>query len=175
MIEDPPLATEADWESLSGQSATPATAYQLEVASARIRDHCGWQISQRLDDEVTARRVGHHLLILPTLFLTEVHRVTHNGDLVDRSLYDWNETGVIHLHRLSFVGKWQAVINHGYRPVPLTVVSECVSRAGLLAANPAGAVSVRVGNVSTTYAYATSGPSSDFGPNLERYRLPPRA
>jgi hypothetical protein len=187
-VTDPPLASVADYEALTGQTAGPATAYQLEVASARIRDHCGWQISRRVDDEVDCRGHRHHLvLVVPSLYVTAVNRLTWEGVDVDRADYTWEPGGLIHLHRWHALWgvpqehrrtHYRAVIDHGYDPVPYTVVAECVARAQAEAANPTGASAVRVGDVSVNYFSAGRGAAAVMAPimpALAPYRLPPRA
>jgi len=150
MPPDPPLAEVGDWP----DPAPPNAADLIALASERIRDHCGWQISARADDVVELDYDGRGLLPVPSARITAVAALEADGVTVTPTMYDWYADGLIVLRWRRFLPgprRFTLTYSHGYDPVPLAVTSATVTVAGQMEANPLGANSVRVGDVSVTY------------------------
>lgn len=130
----------------------------VNSASAAIRGHCGWNISQETVTGDVLDGSGEWDLWLPTKNLTAVTSVTENGvTLADPANYVWYRNG-----RLTRSGRWTseakavvATYTHGYPTghVKLELArSVCLTIAARLLNNPSGLRSETVGGVSWTAA-----------------------
>ena len=71
----------------------PATLRQLEIALAAVRHWCGWHIAPVQTVELTLDGPGGKLLVLPTLNVRSVTRVTECGEYLDLGDITWSANG----------------------------------------------------------------------------------
>jgi hypothetical protein len=143
----------------------------LDQAEGVVRDHCGWHIAPSRTD--TIKIYGAPLgtpILLPSMYVTAIVSVTDQGTLVDPSVYDFEQAGI--LRRIDG-GCWTAgygaievTFTHGYTDVPPAVTRVVQSVAALL---PNGVKSKQAGPFSESYF-------DDLPPldkaALSRYRIP---
>jgi hypothetical protein len=134
-----------------------ATAY-IDSASAAIRGHCGWNITEEAVTGDVIDGSGKWDLWLPTKHLTAVTAVVEDGvTLVHDTDYVWYRNG-----RLTHAGRWTAKAKgvvwlgtHGYPSGHrLLELARAVCRqvAARTLNNPAGLRSEQIGSVSWTAA-----------------------
>lgn len=162
-LADPPDLTVWMQRSIS----SPLAVLLLDIASGKIRDECGWSITQETGVVRKFTGDGSGTIWLPTKNLTAVASVVENGTTltVDVDYYFKSDGRIIRIDRA-----WQmwpvnnivVTYTHGYTTVPSTVKGICVALAGRLADNPEGLRQYSVGGVSATIA----GEAADIGPNL---------
>ena len=130
----------------------------VNSASAAIRGHCGWNITEETVTGDVIDGSGGWDLWLPTKHLTAVASIVENGvTLTDPDNYVWRRNG-----QLIRSGRWSskakavtATYTHGYPTghVKLELArSVCLTIAARLVNNPGGLRSYTVGGVSETYA-----------------------
>jgi hypothetical protein len=144
---------------------------RLDQAESVVRDHCGWHIAPSRTD--TVRIYGAPLgtpILLPSMYVTGIVSVTDQGTLVDPTLYDFEQAGIL---RRTDGGCWasgygaiEVEFIHGYASVPPAVTRVVQSVAALL---PNGLKSKQAGPFSESYF--------DDLPQLDkvalsRYRIP---
>ena len=98
------------------------TQRQLDAALAAARRFCGWHVTPVIESDITIDGTGDHMLVLPTLMLTELGSVSEDG--VDIALIElnWSARGLV----IKRSGHWWSemfraiVVNfsHGYASVP---------------------------------------------------------
>lgn len=100
------LATTTDLAAWMGvdESALPAgAATLLDLASAAVRDYCGWTITEETVTDLVVDGTGTEVLTLATMRLTAVTALalwdqtagTWGDELVDRQDFDWSANGVL--------------------------------------------------------------------------------
>ncbi|HEY9417058.1 MAG TPA: hypothetical protein VIQ30_20055 [Pseudonocardia sp.] len=130
----------------------------VNSASAAIRGHCGWNITEETVTGDVIDGTGKWDLWLPTKNLTAVASLVENGvTLVSGTNYDWYRNG-----QLTRAGRWTSkakaitvTYTHGYPAghVKLELArSVCLTAAARMLNNPAGLRSETVGAVSWTAA-----------------------
>lgn len=130
----------------------------VNSASAAIRGHCGWNITEETVTGDVIDGTGKWDLWLPTKNLTAVASLVENGvTLVSGTNYDWYRNG-----QLARSGRWTSkakaitiTYTHGYPAghVKLELArSMCLTAAARMLNNPAGLRSETVGGVSWTSA-----------------------
>jgi hypothetical protein len=140
----------------------------VNSASAAIRGHCGWNISQEVVTGDVIDGSGKWDIWLPTKHLTAVASVAENGvTLVHETDYWWYTRG-----QLERSGRWTsepkgvlATYTHGYPTghVKLELArTVCLSVAGrrVPTAAASGLSAYTVGGVSETYGGGGSDPTS---------------
>jgi hypothetical protein len=160
------FASVADLAALTQQSIAeddPTATLLLELATGVIRDYCGWQIDEVVDDELVLAGLeqGSSTLFLPTLRLTAVASVQVAGDTVDPTAYTWSSAGWLELVRhqtwdrtdptlfrqsvpgpiddLSWPTANRSVTvtaTHGHPTVPASIRSLCIDLARRVYVNP---------------------------------------
>lgn len=136
-----------------------------------VRTLCGWHVWPVREETITVDSTGDQTLILPTLRLVDVLKVTARGDIVDPDTYGWSADGWLQRDR----GRWPA----GPRAVTVT------ARHGLDAAPALAAVCCQMAVRSATAqdGYTVGGisvgtragitPQSTEWRIIDRYRLEP--
>ena len=175
------FATPSDLASFLQKDVDTATAtLALNIATGKIRDECGWSITQEVGAVVTLDGEGERALWLPSLLVTAVASVVENGiTLTVVTQFDWTPYGKLIRVGRCWTCKPRSVVvtfTHGEATAPDTVKGISLSLAGRLYDNPGGLRSYSVGAVSETFA----GSSKDLGPGLTEsekedlasYRLP---
>ena len=95
------------------------TDRQLDAAVAAARAYCGWHVTPVLvDQEVTLDGPGTHLLVLPTLKLTELSEVNEDEVEIELTDLNWSVRGLIqkksgHWWSQDF-GSIVVIFSHGY-------------------------------------------------------------
>ena len=144
---------------------------RLDQAEGIVRDYCGWHIAPSRTD--TVRVYGTPLngpVLLPSLYVTAIMSVTDQGTLLDSTVYDFEQAGV--LRRIDG-WKWaegtgviEVEFTHGYDEVPPAVTRAVQSVASQL---PNGLRSRSAGPFTESYF-------NDLSPmdraSLSRYRIP---
>lgn len=99
------------------------TDRQLDAAVAAARAYCGWHVTPVLvDQEVTLDGPGTHLLVLPTLKLTELSEVNEDEVEIELTDLNWSVRGLIqkksgHWWSQMF-GSIVVIFSHGYASAP---------------------------------------------------------
>ena len=144
---------------------------RLNQAESVVRDHCGWHIAPSRTD--TVKIYGAPLgtpILLPSMYVTGIVSVTDQGTLVDPTVYDFEQAGI--LRRIdggcwsSGYGAIVVEFTHGYTDVPPAVTRVVQSVAALL---PNGLKSKQAGPFAESYFDDL--PAIDKAA-LSRYRLP---
>lgn len=144
---------------------------RLDQAEGIVRDYCGWHIAPSQTD--TVRIYGTPLgqpVLLPSMYVTAIVSVTDQGTLLDPSVYDFEQAGI--LRRIDGYlwstgdGVIEVTFTHGYTDVPPAVTRAVQSIASQL---PNGLRSRSAGPFSESYF-------NDLSPmdraSLSRYRIP---
>ena len=136
-------------------------------ACRAVRDYCGWHIAPSVTETLTVDGPGGALLLLPTLYLTDVSSITSDGHAVTDP--EWSQNGMV---RGCWSSKFRGVvaeITHGYDEAPAEVLA--VAREMLDGRSRTGVSQV------TTNSHQVS---FDLAPDvrqrrvLNRYRLEPQ-
>lgn len=68
----------------------------LAAALAGARRYCGWHVTpEKEDHEVEIDGPGTHLLVIPTMALTELQQVTENGEDLNLDDLEWSRRGLV--------------------------------------------------------------------------------
>lgn len=120
------------------------------AAEAAVRAYCGWHIYPSRDDTVVVDGSGAHLLMLPTLHLTDVASVTETAtfsegpvvlDLTD-GLVQWSANGYLVREGQRWTTRLRGVeadITHGYPDLPLDLQAVVLALSSRAVASPGGA------------------------------------
>lgn len=157
-------------------SEVPAgiTADALSAACDAVRDYCGWHIAPSFTETRTIDGPGGDLLVLPTLYLTDLKDVTSDGQAVDDP--EWSQSGMV--RRRCWSRKFRGIevtMTHGYDTCPEALKGVVVSMAARGTAGPGASMTV-AGPFTMTYGSAMQGGATGFleahRTVLDRYRLP---
>jgi hypothetical protein len=157
------------------QDLPPGTSQEAaDAASAAVRAYCGWHIAPSITETQTVDGPGGWLLVLPTLYLTELTDVTSDENAVDDP--EWSESGLVR-HRWwsqKFRGV-TATMTHGYDDCPAVIVGVVGSMASRGVAGPGASMTV-AGPFTMQYSTGVQGGATGiFGTHLAAlapYRLP---
>jgi len=149
----------------------------LVLASAAVRDYCGWHIAPSITETVTTRGNGRRDLLLPTLRLTDVSAATN--DAVAVTVTEWDEIGLV---RYPGWPAWSSTmrgvtltITHGYDECPEALAGAIRSMASR-GVTSLGVTRSQVGQVSRQYATGASdgalGATDAELAIIRRYRIP---
>jgi hypothetical protein len=180
----PPFASPDDLREETGSTATDlpdARARRiLAGVSSRIRDVCGWSISQETGAVFTRDTPCGRDLLLPTLRLTAVTSVVLNGTTLAASEYEWNSTG-----RLRRLAGWYtasaelrtvvATVTHGYPvgQIPESVRDTCLEYATRRVDTPGGVQKgFRIDDYSENPMAVSLTSQLESDARLAAYRLP---
>jgi hypothetical protein len=99
------------------------TQRQLDAALAAARHYCGWHVTPVLTDQtVTLDGPDSHLLVLPTLKLTELTEVAEDGEELVLADLNWSARGLIAKRSgywwTPMFGAITVVFSHGYAAAP---------------------------------------------------------
>ena len=99
------------------------TQRQLDAALAAAKRYCGWHVTPVLvDDEVTLDGPDSHLLVLPTLKLTELTEVAEDGEELVLADLNWSARGLIAKRSgywwTPMFGAITVIFSHGYSSAP---------------------------------------------------------
>lgn len=175
------FATPSDLASLLQRDVDTATAtLALNIASGKIRDECGWPISQEIGAVATLDGNGERALWLPSLLVTAVASVVEDGfALAVVTGFDWTSYGRLLRVNRCWSSKARSVVvtfTHGYVTVPDGVKGICLSLGSRLYDNFVALRSKTVGGVSVTYGGSAGslgpGLTADEKEDLAAYRLP---
>src|SRR5215212_675220 len=138
----------------------------VEAASTRVRNYCGWHIAPSVTETVTVSGRGRWML--RSRHVTAVSAIFYHGTVIPvASSFDWTEDGLVSLgsYRMPLTEVDIAII-HGYTVCPADVrdVVEVLATSSLATAQPTtfGFGPFRVGYDSADDPMAP----------LEPYRLP---
>lgn len=178
----------------------PQAPGTLDQAMASIRAYCGWHIAPSRTEVLTLDGSGANVLVLPSLYVTDVIYVNENGtELADGSdeaypaEYTWSRAGFIKRGQFcgwpgyGYLGPWwtdalrgiTVKLQHGYDDWPVELAGIIQSVATRLVDNPQGLKQQTVGPFSEQYGDAAGGSAGTAflaGDEavLARYKLPPR-
>jgi len=151
----------------------------LDFATGRIRDECGWSITQETGVTKTLDSYGRPSLWLRTRLLTAVTSVVENGvTLADNTHYRWWENGQLERRMTCWPTGPRtvvAVFTHGYVTAPISVKGVCLDLAGRLYDNPAALKAYTAGGVSETFGADQVPLTLAELSDLDGYRLYPAA
>lgn len=169
---------------MAAELATTLTATEedrLEQAEALVRSYCGWHIAPSKSESLTLVGSGSAVLLLPSLFVTEVTSVVDDGTAVDADSFYCSPAGVL--------SKWSGVwgtrlvvvdVVHGYATVPPEVSGVVQAVAQRAVDNPGSRPREQVGPFADTYSQMGFNQAPALAlldaekAALARYRLPPR-
>lgn len=115
----------------------------LRASEKAVRTYCGWHISPVVTVTNGKFEIGRRgLIVLPSLFVTDVASVSIDGRVLDTSAYDWDPAGFITRRFPSWGTEPYARVTftHGYAETPhdvQTVILEIASAAMELPASRA--------------------------------------
>src|SRR4051812_23456089 len=67
-----------------------------DQAVAFVQTYCGWHIAPSVTETLTLDGGGGNVLVLPSLYVTDVAAITENGITLDPALdYQWSEAGMV--------------------------------------------------------------------------------
>lgn len=95
-----------------------------EATVAEVRASCGWHIAPSVEETVTVDGPGTHLLVLPTLHLTDLTDVTDDGSAVTSP--EWSRTGMVRRPFGCWTHKFRGVtatMTHGYDEWPADLLA----------------------------------------------------
>lgn len=150
---------------------------------AEVRAYCGWHIAPTRTEELVLDGPDTGVLLLPSLYVTDLASVTVDGTALDPDTYRWSRSGVV--TRTGAAG-WTdeprgvvVALTHGHPSMPLDVQTVIDQRVNLaVELSSASQVLSQVGQV--RYAVGVSGLretgllSEPDRLVLDRYRLPYR-
>lgn len=155
-----PLATPAELRSFLQDDNIPESlaALALETVSGLIRDWCNISFDYVEDDVVTLDGTGSEALMLPEVPVSFVTEVLENGVLLDSSLYEWNEDGILRRPNRwrKLFRYYQVTYDHGYEVTPSTVRGVCLRSAARGIVNPAGVSAETIGRYTAQYGFDAS-------------------
>ena len=102
----------------------PETQRQLDAALAAARAYCGWHVSPVLvDQEITLDGpTTSHLLVLPTLKVTELSEVNEDEVLIELTDLNWSARGLVQKKSgywwSQMFGSIVVTFSHGYADAP---------------------------------------------------------
>lgn len=138
----------------------PRIESALFAASQAVRNYCGWHICPSL--ECTAHPDGgSNVLRLPAGYVSEITKVTEDGEELNEGQYEWRRDGL--LRRAQFKRwspRWDGIevkYTAGYEAsaVPDLTEAVCAITAGVLSVS-AGVISESADGVSVSYSQSAS-------------------
>lgn len=154
---------------------------RLLQAEAAVRSYCGWHIAPSRTEELTLDAQWSSVLMVPSLYVTDVSAVTDDGTLADVTGYTWRQNGTIELHSGYWTNRKVVVaLTHGYDEVPLEVEGVVRAVAQRTLDNPGSVVREQAGPFNVTHAQTgfnqvVPGALLDAEKAiLDRYKIPPR-
>lgn len=99
------------------------TERQLDAALAAARSYCGWHVTPvAVDQTITIDGPGAHLLVLPTLKMTELSEVDEDGTELNLADLNWSARGLIQKRDghwwTPLLGAITVIFSHGYSSAP---------------------------------------------------------
>lgn len=151
---------------------------RLEQAEALVRAFCGWHIAPSREETVVIRATGGRILMLPSMYVTEVASVTNDATLLAfDDDYIWSTAGVV-----ATGGCWgyelvTVEMTHGYDEPPAEVTAIVQAIAQRAVSNPGGVpTSKGIGPFSESYGSLATGTALSLFESekevLRRYRIP---
>ena len=154
-----PLVTTTDPDWIAYQEGDDS--YLLRAAGESIRRWCGWHITPSLTATVPKLHVGSAgIIMLPSLYVTDVSEVVVNGETFQPDSYIWHEEGYIqvpvtaswschdygyrpggYLPTVNFGGPVEVTMTHGYDDLPVEIKQVAFEMAGAAAELPPGNIS----------------------------------
>lgn len=116
-------------EDLNGFQGGPFTQQQVDAAAAQVRTLCGWHIAPKITETVRVDSDGAHILLLPTMHITAVEKVTDAGG-VELTGWTWSEKGMLARpggFPVGF-GAVHVTMTHGYDTVPAELLPTIAGR-----------------------------------------------
>lgn len=175
----PPLLTVGEFNQATGNAHAhdARLTAAVEAASAAIRNECGWHIAPNIPCVATLNARGR-VAKLPANLVTEVTKVTEDGNELDANSYEARRDGLLrHTCRRSWSPKWGGVVveyRAGYETVPelksiaIRAVEAALAVPTGIASESAGGVSISYASHAATFAAAAIGGSRSA---LSPYRL----
>lgn len=160
--EIPPIITPERFHALTNMAYrdNPRMESALLAASQAVRNYCGWHICPAV--ECTAHPDGGgKVLRLPAGYVSEITKVTEDGEELNEGQYEWRRDGL--LRRAQFKRwspRWDGIevkYTAGYEAsaVPDLTEAVCAITAGVLSVS-AGVISESADGVSVSYSQSAS-------------------
>lgn len=158
----PPIITPERFHALTNMAYrdNPRMESALLAASQAVRNYCGWHICPAV--ECTAHPDGGgKVLRLPAGYVSEITKVTEDGEELSEGQYEWRRDGL--LRRAQFKRwspRWDGIevkYTAGYEAdmVPDLAEAVCAITAGVLSVS-AGVISESADGVSISYSQSAS-------------------
>lgn len=141
----------------------------LAAVCEAVRAYCGWHVAPAaVGDVVRVDQLGHRVIQLPSLRVTEVSAVA-NADGVPITDFSWSEDGLLRRESgwPSGYGAVSVTFDHGFAAAPATIVAVVADmlRDYANAASGGGIAQVSLDDADVLFAnpFAPRGASSDVG------------
>lgn len=158
-------------------TGTDVTDADLEAIGNAIRNWCGWHIAPRKTETLTLDQLGHRVLTIPSLLVTDVSAVTDADDNpIDD--YEWRTIGQLWRRRGWPTGyrKVKVTLTHGFESTPpeILAVAQHMLDERVDAAAFGSVKTAQLDGAAVTYAADATGLLRDmdsYSHAIGRYRL----
>lgn len=151
----------------------------VDEVTESIREYCEWHVAPSYEETITIDGQGSHVIMLPSLWVTDVESVTIDGDLLTVTDFRWYRAGYIKLNRSNH-GRWcgddpRSIVikfTHGYSETP-KIFNSVLRRMHRLDDFILG----QAATASVSYSLNQNDQGIDkwIGSVLDRHRLPQKA
>lgn len=141
------------------QMSDPRLKATTLAASTAVRRYCRWHVAPIIEETIITKGTGGPRLRLKSQRVIEVSEVKIRGQVIDPSLYDFDEDGWLELYgprSLVFPKRYRSVevtFQHGYEEAPdLSAIASQVARFAL--ASPMGRTREQAGQIAVSWGTA---------------------
>lgn len=146
-----------DFDELDGYTAQ----LMLDGAIAAATEFCGWHIAPNVSETVVVDGSGTRLQTLPTMWLTDVDKVTEDGRILPANSVDWSSYGVLEKRDgglwTSRRGGVEVRYSHGFDTPPAWLTTMICAVAGRAFLGSLAIVQEASSGESVTYASSARG------------------
>lgn len=147
----------------------------LDSAQAAIRAYCGWHVAPIQKQILTIDGNGLAHLLLPTMRIVNVYRVTIDGEDVTERV-NWSESGMLKLSHGHFPCRFRAVeveLEHGFMPSEVPQIGTLALNIAQRASNQPKLRRQSVNGATVEYLTAGGAPLSISLLEIEKQSLEP--
>ncbi|QQM15104.1 head-to-tail adaptor [Gordonia phage TinaLin] len=152
--------------------AGPAADKLVAGALKAVQAYCGWHVIGERTEVLTLDGSGHQRMQLPSTYVTNIARITEDGEELPASAYRWQRDGLIRKRVGVWLDEYAAVeveLTHGYADAE-DVAGVVLAVAAREATNPLALSSQTVGGMSFSHGVAGGGFMADEYAKLDPYR-----
>lgn len=150
----PPLvdANDADLAAFKAGSEE----FFIRAAAEEVRKYCGWHVApSRVEENVRRGITRDGVILLNSLYVTDVAAVQVDGRTLVSSEYSWEECGLIHRTEPSWPRDDYALVSftHGYEEAPANIKAVVFELAAAAKERPSGNLK-SIGSLSYNYSFS---------------------